>query len=73
MDVPTDSHHDESFLLQLAHGEKQNQWPSNANVITYELRGLDEGAKQEAPALAVTTRAMRGNLQAEKQMEGQEE
>lgn len=73
MDVPTDSHQDESFLHQLAHGEKHNQWPPNANVITYELRGLDEEARQQAPTLATTTRAMQGNLQAEKEMDGQGE
>ena len=42
-------------------------------MITHELRGLDEGAKQKAPVLAITTRAMRGNLQADKEMKGQEE
>ena len=73
IDVPTDLHPDEYFLLQLAPGEEDNQWPPNANVITHEFRGLDERASQEAHALAVTTGAMRGNLQAEGELEGQEE
>lgn len=66
-------HPDESFRLQVTFGEEQNQWPPNANAITYELRSLDDGATHEAPALAITTRAMRGNIQAEKDVEGQEE
>ena len=73
MGVPTDPHPDEVTLLQVAHGEEQNQWPPNANLITYELRGFDEEFKPQAPTLAVTTRAMRGNLQAEREVEGQEE
>ena len=70
MDGTADTHRNESFVLQIPPGEEQNQWPPNANVITYELRRLDDGPTCEAPALAVTTRAMRGNLQAEKDMEG---
>ena len=73
MGMPTDPHPDEAFLLQVAPGEEQNQWPPNANMITYELRGFDEESKPQAPALAVTTRVMRGNLQAESEMEGQKE
>ena len=73
MGVPTDPHLGEEALPQVAQGEEQNQWPPNANVITYELRGFDEEWRPQAPAFAVTTRAMRSNLQAEREMEGQEE
>jgi hypothetical protein len=51
--------------------DKQGQWPPHTNAITYELRSLDDGVTYEAPALAVTTRAMKGNIQAEKDVEGQ--
>ena len=73
MDATVDTHPDESFFPQPPPGKEQNQWPPNANVITYELRSLDERTTREAPALAVTTRAMRGDLQAKKEMEVQEE
>ena len=59
--------------IQVLPGEEQNQWPPNANVITYELKSLDDGTTREAPALAVTTRAKRGNFQVEKDVKGQEE
>ena len=73
MDGTAETHLDESFIPQVPPEEEQNQWPPNANVITYELRRLDDGTTCEAPALAVTTRAMRGKIQAEKDVEGQEE
>lgn len=73
MDGAMDPYHDESLPLQVAFGEEQNQWPLNANVITYELRDSEEGAKREAPSLAVITRAIRGNLLKEREMECQEE
>ena len=73
MDGTADTHPDEFFILQVPPREEQNQWRPNANVITYELRRLDDGTTCEAPALAVTTRAMRNNLQVEKDVEGQEE
>ena len=73
MDVPMDSHLDDYFFLQLAPRQEENHWPPTANVITYELRDVEGRASQEAPALAVTNKAMRGNLQAEGKMEGQEE
>ena len=42
--------------------ECQNQqWFPNANAITYQLRELYDGTIGEEPAMAVTTRAMRGN------------
>lgn len=70
--MPTDSHPNDSFLLQLEPGQEENQWPPDANVITHKLRGV-ERASQEAPALALITKAMRGNLQAEREMKGQKE
>ena len=73
MDGNIDHHANESFPLQVTFGEEQNQWPSHANAVTYELRSLEYGATHEAPTLAVTTRAMRGNIQAEKDVEGHEE
>jgi hypothetical protein len=51
-----------SFPFQFAIGNEPNQWTPLTNAITYELRSLDDGITHEAPALAVTTRAMRGNF-----------
>ena len=73
MDGVVESHHDESFPFQTGVGEEQGQWPPQTNVITYELMSLDDEITHEAPALAVTTRAMRGNVQAEKDVKGQDE
>lgn len=73
MDGITESQANESFPLQVTAREEQNRWPPHANAINYELRSVDDGATHEAPALAVTTRAMRGNIQVEKDVEGQEE
>ena len=39
----------------------QGPCPPHANSITYELKGLKKEFVDEAPVLAVTTRAMRGN------------
>jgi hypothetical protein len=73
MDGFTDPHQDESLPSQVAFGEEQIQWPPHTNVITYELRSLDDGVTYEAPVLAVTTRAIRDTIQAEKDVEGQDE
>ena len=73
MDGTVETHTDESFVFQVPSGEEHNQWPPNTNVITYELRRLDDGTTCEAPALAVTTRASGGNLQEDKDVEEQEE
>ena len=40
-----------------------NQWPPNVNAITYELREVYKGTTHEAPAIAITTKAMRSNVQ----------
>ena len=53
--------------------ECQNpQWSPNANAITYQLRGMYERTTCEEPPLVVTTRAMRGNAQAEEELDGEE-
>lgn len=52
---------------------EHKQWPLNANAVIYELRSLNDEATHEAPSLAFTTRAMRGNIQSEKDVEGHEE
>ena len=51
----------------------QGQCSPHANSISYELEGLKEEIVHEAPALAVTTRAMRGNapLEVEKEEEAE--
>ena len=46
---------------------------THTNVITFELKSLDDKATHEASTLTVTTWAMRGNVQAENEVEGQEE
>ena len=73
MDVIVELHSDEPFVPQVSLEEEQSQWPTTANVITYELRSLDGGTTHEASALAVTTGAMRGNIQPDNEMEEQEE
>ena len=53
--------------------ECQNQQGSpNANTITYQLREVYDGTIGEEPAMAVTTRAMRGSAPMEDKLEGQE-
>ena len=47
---------------QVAPTYGQCQWPLHANSITYELKSLEGEVVHEAPALAVTTKAMRGNM-----------
>ena len=59
--------------VQAMPAECQNQWSPHANAITYELKGVYEGTTHEAPALAVTTRAMRVNTLAVNELEGQNE
>ena len=71
MDGITEPHYDESIPFQMGIGDEHDQWPPHTNAITYDLRSLNDGVIHEAPALAVTTRAMRGNIQAEKDVEGQ--
>ena len=46
--------------------ECQNQqWSPNVNAITYQLKELYDGSFGEEPAMAVTTRAMRGSAPVE--------
>ena len=58
---------------QVAPTESQGQWPPQANSITYELKSLDGEVVHETPALAMTTRAMRGNMPVEIKVEEQED
>ena len=51
----------------------QGPCPPHANSISYELKGLKEEVVHEALALAVTTRAMRGNAPLEVEEEEEEE
>jgi hypothetical protein len=51
---------DDMLPLPMRIGEEQNQWPPHTNAITYELR-KGKGVVEETPALAVTTRARRGD------------
>ena len=55
VDGVVESHHDETFPLQMGIGEEQGQWPLHNNVITYELKSLDYEVIHEASALAVIT------------------
>lgn len=73
MESITEPQTNEPPPAQATSTEGQNQWPPHANAITYELRGVYEGAIHEAHALAVTTRAMRGNVPVENELDGQEE
>ena len=55
----------EVLPTQVAPTEVQVQWPPHANSSIYELRSLEGEVVHEAPSLAVTTRAMRGNMPVE--------
>ena len=68
-----DAHCDDMLPLPMGIGEEQSQWPPHTNTITYELRSLDGEVIHEAPAMAVTTRAMREKTSLEVGIEGQEE
>ena len=54
-------------------GKEQGQWPSQTNAITYELKSLGDEVTHQAPALAVSTSAMRRKTPLEVGIEGQEE
>ena len=50
--------------------ECQNQqWLPNVNAITYQLKELYDGTLGEEPAMAVTTRAMRGSAPIEDKLD----
>ena len=60
----------EPSTSQSAPTECQNQqWATNVNAITYQLKELYDGSFGEEPAMAVTTRAMRGNAPAEERVD----
>jgi len=73
METIVESHHDDTLPLQMGIGEEQGQWPPHTNAITYKLKSLNDQVIHEAPALAVTTRAMRGKTPLEVVEEGQDE
>ena len=52
--------------------EGQTQRFPHANAITYKLRGVYEETTHEAPALAVTTKVLRGSTLVKHKLEGQE-
>jgi hypothetical protein len=73
MDGVVDAHYDDTIPLPMGIGEEQGQWPPHTNAITYKLRSLDDEVIREAPALAVTTRAMREKDPLKVGVEDQEE
>lgn len=58
---------------QMTSADGQGQCPPHANSISHELRSLEGEIVHEASALAVTTRAMRGNVPIEVEAEEDEE
>ena len=73
MDVSTIPVALEVSPTQVNFTDGQGQCPPHANSISYELRSLEGEVVHEAPALAVTTRAMRGNVPIEVEEEEDEE
>ena len=61
MDGVVDANCDDMLHFPMGIGEEQSLWPPHTNAITYELRSLEGEVIHEAPALAVTTRARRGD------------
>ena len=59
----------EVLPTQVPPTEGQGQWPPQASSITYELGSLDGEVVHEA--LVVTTRAMKGNVPVEIEVEEQ--
>ena len=70
MDGVVGSHHDGTLPLAMEIREERGKWPPHTNVITYVLRSLDDEVIYKAPALAVTTRAMREKTPVEVGVEG---
>ena len=64
------SYHDDTLLLQMEIKEEQGQWLLYTNATTYELKSLNDEVIHEAPALAVSTRAMRGKTPLEVRIQG---
>ena len=73
MDSSTISLASEVLPTQVAPTEGQGHWPPQVNSIMYELRSLDGEVVHKAPTLAVTIKAMRGNMLVEIEVEEQEE
>ena len=72
MEGTTDPQTNEPPSVQAIPTEGQNQWPLHVFAITYELRGVYEGTIHEAPASAVTTRAVRRRSPVKDDLERQE-
>ena len=73
MDGSTTPQANEVLPTQVAPTKDQSQWPSHANAITYEFKSFHEEVVLENPGLAVTTRAMRGSMPLENDVEEQEQ
>ena len=67
------SHYDDTPTFDMRVGEELGQWSPHTNTIIFELKSLGNEVIHEAPALAVTTRAMRRKTPLEVGEEGQEE
>ena len=61
MNDVVDAKCDDMYPLPMGIEEDQGQWSPYTNAITYELKDLENEVIHEAPALAVTIRARRGN------------
>ena len=68
-----ESHHENALPLKVEIGGEQGQWSPHTNTITYELKSLENEVSQEAPALAVTTRARKGKTPMKIGVEDQKE
>jgi hypothetical protein len=73
MSAHLEYHHDEIFNSDLYPALEGAPWPPNANVITCELRESKVVVGSIIPAVAVMTRAMRGNQQVELEPDVHEE
>ena len=73
MDVSTIPVALEVSPIQVTHTDSQGQCPPHANSISYELKSLKGEVVYEAPALAVISRAMKGNMPIEVEVEDDEE
>lgn len=71
MSAPEEFQHNKPFITNPTAGDGGIQWPSNANVITHELRGTEATVGLEATAMAVMRRAMRESQQVRKEGIGQ--
>lgn len=73
MSAPLEYQHNESFIPDSNLEGEGVLWPPNANVSTHELMETRVIVGSVAPALAIMTRAMRGNRKLERETVVQEE